>query len=177
MNISSDVGFETDKQWYRILVLDGRIWGPRLSLGGNSFVTDCWIRQPVTRRRVTMVFVLLTRIVLYREELSRNSGGQLCHLPLVNYYYYYYLLLAYSPVNCSGSPQGFAQVQISHTRWIQYKTCTLHKRKTYKNNRKGSPFGIAGCRKKWQIKLGDAGQYSPSEMFCPHEKYSAKIGD
>ena len=29
--------------------------------------------------------------------------------------YYYYLLLAYSPVNRSGSPQGFSQVQISYT--------------------------------------------------------------
>ena len=28
--------------------------------------------------------------------------------------YDYYLLLAYSPVNRSGSPQGFSQVQISH---------------------------------------------------------------
>ena len=26
---------------------------------------------------------------------------------------------------------------------LQYKTCTLHKRKTYKHNPKGSPFGIA----------------------------------
>ena len=53
------------------------------------------------------------------------------------------------------SPQGFSQVQISHTSWIQYKTCTLHKRKTYKHNPKGSPFGIALVKN--DKKLGDAG--------------------
>ena len=70
------------------------------------------------------------------------------------YYYYYYLLLAYSLVKRSGSPHGFSQVHISHTKyWIQYKTCTLRKRKTYKHYTKGSPFGIALVK----IKLGDAG--------------------
>ena len=53
------------------------------------------------------------------------------------------LLLAKSPVNRSGSPKGFSQVKISHTSQIQYKTCTLLRRKTYKHNPKGSPFGIA----------------------------------
>ena len=73
-------------------------------------------------------------------------------------------------VNRTGSPQpqGFSQVLISHniyllkaalsitqghlrafhlikpyTSWIQYKTCTVHKRKTYKPNPKVSPFSIA----------------------------------
>ena len=32
-----------------------------------------------------------------------------------NYYYYYYSLLAYSPVNRSGSSQGFSQIEISYT--------------------------------------------------------------
>ena len=38
---------------------------------------------------------------------------------------------AYSPANRTGSPQGF------------YKTCTLHKHKTYKQNPKVSPLNIA----------------------------------
>ena len=37
-----------------------------------------------------------------------GSGGRFIYLCI-------YLLLAYSPVNRSGSPQGFSQVQISHT--------------------------------------------------------------
>ena len=41
------------------------------------------------------------------------------------------LLKAYSPANHTGSPQGF------------YKTCTLHRHKTYTHNPKVSPFGIA----------------------------------
>ena len=41
------------------------------------------------------------------------------------------LLKAYSPTNRTGSPQSF------------YKTCTLHKHKTYKHNLKVSPFSIA----------------------------------
>ena len=41
----------------------------------------------------------------------------------------------YSPANRTGSPQGF------------YKTCTLHKHKSYKHNPKVSPFSIA--HKKW----------------------------
>ena len=45
------------------------------------------------------------------------------------------------------SPQGFSQVQISHTSWTQYKTCTLHKRQTYKHNPQVSPFGIALVKK------------------------------
>ena len=43
------------------------------------------------------------------------------------------LLLAYSPVNRSGSPQGFWQIQMSHSSWIQYKTCTLHESTRRKN--------------------------------------------
>ena len=57
--------------------------------------------------------------------------------------YYYYLLKAYSPVNRTGLPQDFSQVQ--NVAQVQYntKTCTLHKRTTHKHNPKGSPFGIA----------------------------------
>ena len=61
--------------------------------------------------------------------------------------------------NRTGSPQGFSLVQTLHKLGlpgIQYKTCTLYKRKTYKHNPKVSPFGIA-LVKKWQIKLRDAG--------------------
>ena len=69
---------------------------------------------------------------------------------LKNYRVYLFisLLLAYSPVNRTGSPQGFSQVQISRTSWTQYKTCTLHKRKTHQHKPKGSPFGIALVKKK-----------------------------
>ena len=49
-----------------------------------------------------------------------------------------------SPANRTGSPQGF------------YKACTFYKHKTYKNNPKVSPFGIALINK-MAIKLGDAG--------------------
>ena len=69
------------------------------------------------------------------------------------HYLFIYLLKSYSPVNCTGSPQGFSQVHISNKT---YKTYILHKRKTYKHNPKVSPFDIA-LVKKWQIKLGDAG--------------------
>ena len=41
------------------------------------------------------------------------------------------LLKVYSPANRTGSPQGY------------YKTCTLHKHKTYKHNPKVCPFGSA----------------------------------
>ena len=59
-------------------------------------------------------------------------------------YLFIYLFIegVYSPVNRTGSPQGFSQVQISH-KLIQYKTCTLHERKTYKHNPKVSRFAIA----------------------------------
>ena len=43
-------------------------------------------------------------------------------------YYYFYLLKAYSPINCTVSPQGL-QVQ-SCRSWMQYKRCTFYKRKT-----------------------------------------------
>ena len=38
--------------------------------------------------------------------------------------------------------------------WIQYRTCTLHKHKTYKHNRKVGPFGIA------LVKMNE--EYGPS---------------
>ena len=44
------------------------------------------------------------------------------------YFCMYCWLISYSPVNHPGSPQGFSQVQISHTSWIP---CTLHTHKTY----------------------------------------------
>ena len=44
-----------------------------------------------------------------------------------------------------------------YINWTQYKTCTCYKHKTYKHNPKVSLFGIYCSRKKWQIKLGDAG--------------------
>ena len=44
-------------------------------------------------------------------------------------------LYCYSTANHTGSPQGL------------YKTCTLHKHKTYKHNPKVSPFGIALIKK------------------------------
>ena len=52
------------------------------------------------------------------------------------------LLKAYSLVNRTGSPRGFHTLKYRTSR-IQYKTSTLHTRKTYKHNPKVSPFGIA----------------------------------
>ena len=66
-----------------------------------------------------MMMMMMTPLVL-RKESSMHS-----------------MLMAYSPVNRTGSPQGFSQGQISH------KLNTIHKRKTYKHNFKVSPFGIA----------------------------------
>ena len=60
-----------------------------------------------------------------------------------------------APSTAPGHLRAFHKFK-SRTSWVQYKTCTLHKRKPYKHNPKGSPFGIA-LVKKWQIKLGDAG--------------------
>ena len=74
----------------------------------------------------------------YSFVARKISSGQRCYLFIVGLYCYSYT----SPVNRSGPPQA-SQVQILHTSWIQYKTCTLHKRKTYKYNPKGSPFSIA----------------------------------
>ena len=54
------------------------------------------------------------------------------------------LLKAYSPANRTVSPRGF------------YRTCTLHKHKTYKHNPTVSPLGIAVITK-MAMKLGDAG--------------------
>ena len=54
------------------------------------------------------------------------------HIPVD--YYYYYLLLAYSPVNRSRSPQGFSQVQISHTSWT-HQWSTHPMRATCPNSR------------------------------------------
>ena len=103
----------------------------------------------------------------------------------MNHYYLVLLMLllayTYSPVNRSASPRGFSQlVQISHTHTqIEYNTKHAHyiNVKHTKIIGKVVPSVSPAVAKKWQIKLGDAGQYSPSEMFCPHEKYSAKIGD
>ena len=81
-----------------------------------------------------------------------------------------YVLLAYSAVNRSRSPQGFSQIQISHTNWIEYKTCTLHTRKTYKHNPKGSPFGIALVNK-WQIKI-DAGTIDHVGLAFQYQVYN-----
>ena len=57
-----------------------------------------------------------------------------------------YLLLIYWRFIAQSTAQG--QLSAFHkfkssTSWIQYKTCTLHKRKTCKHNPKVSPFGIA----------------------------------
>ena len=48
-----------------------------------------------------------------------------------------------TPVNFSGSPQGFLQVRISHKLNAIQNMHIIYKRKTYKHNRKVSPFGIA----------------------------------
>ena len=53
---------------------------------------------------------------------------------------FYYLLLAYSPVNRSGSPQGFSQVKFRTQ--VEYNTKHAHYINV-KHNPKGSPFGIA----------------------------------
>ena len=50
------------------------------------------------------------------------------------------------PVNRTGSPQGFF-TNSNLTEYIQYKTCTFFKRKTYKHNPKVSPFAIALVKK------------------------------
>ena len=66
-------------------------------------------------------------------------------------YVIYYLLKAYSysPVNLTGSPQGFLPNHIvEYNAKHAYFTNATHKLKV-------RPFGIA-LRKKWQIKLGDA---------------------
>ena len=70
-----------------------------------------------------------------------------------------YLLKAYSPVNHTGSPQGFSQVQIKHklNTTQNMDTIYIYKRKIYKPNPKVSPFGIALVKKKRQIKLGETG--------------------
>ena len=63
-------------------------------------------------------------------------------------YLFIYSRLIYSPQST-----GKAWVRAFHkfnyrTSWIPCKTCTLHKRKTYKHNPKVSPFGIALVKKK-----------------------------
>ena len=62
----------------------------------------------------------------------------------------FYLLKAYSPVNRTESPQGF--FTSSNSIQVEYNT-NMHKRKTYKQNPKVSPFGIALVKKKKEIKL------------------------
>ena len=60
------------------------------------------------------------------------------------YVFIYWRLLAQSTTQ--GHLSAFHQIK-SDTSWIQYKTCTLYKRKTYKHNPKVSPFGIAVVKK------------------------------
>ena len=54
-------------------------------------------------------------------------------------------LYSYSPINRTGSPQGFSQVQFSHR--LNKIQCTKHAHytnvKQIKHNPKVSPFGIA----------------------------------
>ena len=51
----------------------------------------------------------------------------------------------------------------SNLAQVEYNTkhayYNLHERKTYKHKPEVSPFGIALVKKKWQIKLGDAGTF------------------
>ena len=54
-----------------------------------------------------------------------------------------------------GHLKAFHKIK-SCTSWIQYKTYTLHKRKTYKHNLKVSPFSIA-LVKNGIIKFRDVG--------------------
>ena len=54
-----------------------------------------------------------------------------------------YLLKAYIPINRTGSPQGFSQVQILHKSYN-----TLCKYKTCKHYPITSPFGITLIKKK-----------------------------
>ena len=70
-----------------------------------------------------------------------------------------YFLKAYSPVTEPHRvTSGLKQVQISHIEYsTKYAQYSLYKSKTYKQNPKFSPFGIAVVKKKRQIKLGDAG--------------------
>ena len=84
---------------------------------------------------------------------------------------------AYSPVNLTGSPQGFLLVQISHieynTKYAHYNYIIIiyiYKSKTYKHNPKISPISIA-LVKKWQIKLEDAGTI---DRFCLALQYQLK---
>ena len=51
----------------------------------------------------------------------------------------------------------------SYISWIQFKTFSFYKHKTYKHNPKVCPFGIA-LVKKWQIKLEAAGTIDRSGL-------------
>ena len=64
-------------------------------------------------------------------------------------------LKVYSPVNRTGSPQGFSQIKISHKLNTIQNVHVIYKRK-YQHIPKVSTFGIV-LVKIWQIKLGDAG--------------------
>ena len=105
--------------------------------------------------------------------VSSASIKQTSHTNIVNPQHYDLLIVftegLYSPVNRTWSHQGVSvliMTQITHNNkhldyleYIQYKPCTLYKRKTYiKHNPKVSPVGIAlATQKKRQMKLGDAG--------------------
>ena len=114
--------------WFEFL----RVWIPTL----HTHWATC-VRRPSTsayairKKQEPWPFLVVSRKIVDHERLI-----------------YCWLIQSHSPVNCSGSPQGFSQIQISHTSWIQYKTCTLHKHNTNKHNPKGSPFGIALVKKK-----------------------------
>ena len=56
------------------------------------------------------------------------------------YLFIYWRLIAQSTTQ--GHLRAFHKFK-SSTSWIQYKSCALHKHKTYKHKSKVSPFGIA----------------------------------
>ena len=77
----------------------------------------------------------------------KGKGVCWCCRPICLFIYLFIdLLKAYRPVNRTGSPQGFSQVQISH-KLNTIQDYTLLKRKTYKHNPKVSPFGISLVKK------------------------------
>ena len=64
------------------------------------------------------------------QNVYKSQNGLFVYWTEALYIYIIYIII-YSPANRTVSPQDF------------YKTCTLHKHKTYKHNPKLSPFGIA----------------------------------
>ena len=57
-----------------------------------------------------------------------------------------YLLNAYSPVNCTGPPQGFSQIQIlhmSHKKVPNSNSNSNIPQTIHKNKHKNTAFGIA----------------------------------